>query len=440
MTKKSQAYYRFCHDMSQGKFSYYEPEEIQDAVMDLMDDGNREDALLLAEEGKKQHPDDEEMDKLVIWMYIHNNRTEEAASLFEKYRNDNQDSSLCLKFSLEVLKGDPDKALKTFFTSLKDGAVGPTEWLNTIDEMFETIPSHLLPKWLAKAVPFVKKAEEMGRIGGFLMDCCQFKQAADVLEKALDIDAYDIYSWQDLARCYMELKEDDRSLEACTYGLAINDQNPLLHFISGYICSNKNDYKQSIEHLEMVRQYAEGKMQSKMFSLPKDELYQQISVAYSLLGHAYIETEQFEKARECYECLYLREPANMEAILQLVTVEMMIGDSPKAAEYIIQALERNPKDSIVLSMYVSIMTTMHRFDEALEGLRNLIRIKPRSHNYQLAYAELLLHCKKTEEADKAFRKLLASKPRQGTVLEALTIYFESIDDNAALQQINELKK
>ena len=101
MTKKSQAYYRFCHDMSQGKFSYYEPEEIQDAVMDLMDDGNREDALLLAEEGKKQHPDDEEMDKLVIWMYIHNNRTEEAASLFEKYRNDNQDSSLCLKFSLE---------------------------------------------------------------------------------------------------------------------------------------------------------------------------------------------------------------------------------------------------------------------------------------------------------------------------------------------------
>ena len=52
--------------MATGKFSYYESDEVSDAVMDLLDDGNVEDALRLAEEGLKQHPNDETAEKLVI--------------------------------------------------------------------------------------------------------------------------------------------------------------------------------------------------------------------------------------------------------------------------------------------------------------------------------------------------------------------------------------
>ena len=427
--------------MATGKFSYYESDEGSDAVMDLLDDGNVEDALRLAEEGLKQHPNDETAEKLVIWMYIHNNRIEEADKLFEKYKNDETESTIRLRFSLAALHGHPKQALDSFFLALKSEKIELTEWVNTIDDMFESLPHTLLAPYLVRVAALAgTDCDSIARLGGLIMDCHQYREAAEVLEKALDINAYDIYCWQDLARCYLELADFDRCLDACTYGIAIDEKNPLLNFLSGFINYQKKNYREAIAQLDVMRQFAEGRLKTDLHHVPLDNLHYQITITYEFLGFAYLEIEELDKSVECFEILSEREPDKTYIWIQLASLFLLKGDSPKAEEYIIKALETNPKDTSAIAMSVSILTTMQRFDDALLGLKKLIRLKPHNANYKLACAELLFHLGRKEEADALFRKLLNSKPKRRFILEALHLYFSSIDDADALNQLEDLNR
>ena len=81
---------------------------------------------------------------------------------------------------------------------------------------------------------------------------------------------------------------------------------------------------------------------------------------------------------------------------------------------------------------------MHHFDEALEILDKLIKIKPSSKNFVLAKAELALGIKKYDIADTEFRKLLSMKPTEKNTIVLMKEYFLSIGDYEAVKEIEKL--
>lgn len=436
MKKKSPAFYRFCQDMASDHISYYDTEEVENVVYDLLDMHLMDEAEFLAEQGLLQHPNDDTMEKLVIWIYLHNHKIEKSEKMFQKFINDDSEWAVRMKFSYAIMHGHPQKALDGFIGCLYNGMFSPLDWVNCIDDMSEALPFEVLSPFLVKAAEFIDKdAEALGRIGGLLLDAQQFEEAAKAIEKSLDIDAYDIFSWQDLARCYLLLQNFQKCMEACNYGLAIEEKNFLLGFIKGYIHYQQQEYKECIPYLLNTRSFAEGHMNIPNLNMSEAEIHNQINITYEMLGYAFMNTEKYDESKECFEILTERCPLLPNAWIQLSNIYSLEGDLNKAYEYIEKALQTSPKDECARSLQISILTSMHKFPEALKALKEIIRLKPKNMSYLLAYAELSRHYGLNKEADTAYRKLLKMSIHNKSYKQLLLAYFQSIGDDDAVNQL-----
>lgn len=424
--------------MANSHLSYYDTEEIESAVLDLIDANMMEDAECLAEHGAQLHPNDETVEKILIWIYFHHHKTEQAEAMYQKYCNDGTDWSIRMHFAFTVMHGHPKAALEEFLAALDNHQITSIDWITTIDEMYEAIPIKVLVPYLIKAIDRTNdNAETLGRIGNFLIEAYKFDEAIIALEKALDIDAYDIYSWQDLARAYI-LKEDvEKCLEACDYGLAIDEQNPLLSFLKGYILFNRKENKECIPALEVARRFAEGKIEPRNFNIPDSELQDQINVTYEMLGNAYLDDEQIDKAQDCFEILLERKPDSIVPYIQLSSIHLLKGDMNQALQYTQKGIEVDPESETVRTLHVSILTSMRDFNGALKSLKKLTQIKPNNHNFLMAYAELSRHIGNDKEADKTYRKLLKLGDLEQSYTQLLRDYFTSIGDDDALKKLEE---
>lgn len=438
MKKKSPAFYRYCQDMASDHLSYYEPEEIEAAVLDLLDMNMFEDAEYLAEQGMRQHPNDDTMEKMVIWIYLHNHKAEQAEAMFQKYRNENSDWSIRMSFCFAAMHGHPQRALDSFVNALRDGQIAPLDWINTIDEMFEVLPMDVLSPYLVQVIEIIDKdAETLARVGTMLIDALRFEEAAKAIEKSLDLDAYDIYSWQDLSRCYLLMQNISKCQEACEYGLTIDETNPLLSFIMGYIHYERHEFRECIPYLCNARKFAEGQIDARNLNMKEDEIRHQIDVTYEMLGLSYIETEQYDLAKECFEIMSERSPKNPMSWLHLSSIYLYEGDLNKANDLIEHAIQLDPKNESARSLQVSILTTMHKFPEALSALKEILRLKPKSQSYLVAYATLASHSGLDKEADAAYRKLLKMGAKSKAYHPMLLDYFRSIGDDDAVRQLSE---
>lgn len=440
MNKKSNAYYRYKAEQAKGAFPYFESDDIEQIVYDLLDDDLTKEALYVLEEGLKQHPEDESLVKVQILILIHFQRLEEAHRLFAPYENDNTDSTATVTFAFEVAHGRSRSALRGIFSKLRRKDIASIDFVNLVDEMWSEIPDDVKFDYLTKAIGQINdNSEALARIGAMMMDLKQYPAAIPSLEKALDLDAYDIYTWQDLTRCAFEVQDYEKCEEACDFGIAIDPYNPLLNFVKGFILlSAHHDYTSALEYLLISKKVFEGEIEHEEVKIPNNELEAQISMTYDMLAECYTCQDRIDESIACYKKLIERMPDHHEALFELSQRYLDKGDFPKGLETINKAIKLKNRDTSYISLKASILASMHCFDEALETLDKLIKIKPASKNFVLAKAELALGTHKYEIADKEFRKLLSMKPKEQTTKQLLREYFLSIGDVEALKKIDNL--
>lgn len=439
-SKKSDAYYRYKAEQSRNVFPYFESDEIEQIVYDLLDDFNMLEAIDVINQGLKQHPNNEDLVKLKVLLLIHTLHVDEAKKLFEPYINDGTESTETLKFAFDVVDGKDLSAIRRLAARLHRKEISSIDFVNNIDEMWKEISSFGKFRALQAATKYIDdNSEALARVGAMYMDLNEFDNAIVVLERSLDIDAYDIYTWQDLARCTFELKLIDKCEEACEFGIAIDPTNPLLHFVRGFILiAEKQNYDEAIKSLEICKKFFEGELVHEEIAIPPQEIQAQISMTYDLLAQCYARIDETDKAIECYEKLIKRMPDNHEVMFEYTQLLLDKGDLPKALETINAAIKIKKRNTSYLSLKASILSTMHHFDEALEILDKLIKIKPSSKNFVLAKAELALGIKKYDIADTEFRRLLSMKPTEKNTIVLMKEYFLSIGDYEAVKEIEKL--
>lgn len=441
---KSRAYYQYMIDLIDHKPSYYSGDEIGQIAYDLLDEGNAAEALNACKLGLLQHPDDEYIELIKAKVLLHLHRFEEAEQIWLSQKDGEDDPfRISIRFGLDAMQHDQEEAYRYLLRQLKDGKLTIMEYIDIIDELFDVLPHTLTAHYLKETMSWLTKqlakddktAESIGRIGAMLMDCGCSKDAISVLEKALDMDAYDIYSWQDLARCQFDNKYFDDCANSCEMGLAIDPDNPIFNFALGYIRYTEENYEQAVMHLEKARQFAEGKIEHEELHLERQEAEQQISITYDLLGSSYVSLNRLDEAMICYQTLVNRLPSCDEGHFHLATLCMERGDIRGALSHTEDAIRINPKNTTYLSLRVTLLTDLRRFEDALKGLDDLVKLQPKSKAFLLAQAELSLNLHHYEKADKAYRKLLKLKPNDYASKELMRAYFESIGDNEALSEI-----
>lgn len=442
--QKSRAYYQYMIDHIDRKQSYYSAEEIGQIAYDLLDEGDAAEALNACKTGLQQHPDDEYVELVEAKVLLHMHRFDEAEKILKGQQDVEEDPfRISIRFGLDAMTGDQEEAFGYLLRQLKEDKLLLLEYIDIIDELFDTLPHVLTAQYMKEGLAWFeqqgkkedKQAETIARIGALLMDCGCMSEAIPILEKALDLDAYDIYSWQDLARCQFVCQQFDDCANSCEMGLAIDPKNPIFNFALGYIRYTQENYEEAAEHLEVSRLFAEGKIEHEEIHLERYELEQQVAVTYDLLGASYVAQGKPDEAYDCYKSLVNRLPSCHEGYFHLATLVMERGDIRGALEYIEKAIAIDAENTTYLSLRVTLLTDLRRFEEALKGLDDLVKIDPKSKAFLLAQAELSLNLHHYEQADKAYRKLLKLKPNDFACKELMRAYFESIGDNEALNQI-----
>ena len=438
MNKKSEAYYIYKAEQAKGVFPYFDSEEIEQIAYDLLDDQLSSEALFVLEEGLKMHPNDERITKLKVLILIHCQRIDEERMLFAPFASDGTFTTQALLFAFDVVAGKSRSALRQLLTKVRRNEIDLLDFVNVVDDMWMEIPDDAKIDYLVSAAKIpTDKAEALARIGAMLMDLHLYSDAITALDKSLDIDAYDILTWQDLARCTLELYEIDKCKEACDFGLAIDPKNPLLHFVKGYVAFAEDaDYKTTIESLNVFKDYLENNVECDKSFLFSDNSELQIAITYDILGKSYFRSDEIDKAIEMFEKFSARVPNDHEALFQISMCYLDKGDLPKALEAIDKALSVKRRSTSYLALKTSILASMHCFEEAIETLDKMIKIKPTDKKFILAKAELALGIRKFDIADQAFRKLLSLKPRESTTKSLMRQYFDSIGDTEALNQLD----
>lgn len=442
--KKSRSYYQYMLDLADNKVSYYSTDEIAQIVFDLLDEGEATEAMSACQKGLDQHPGDEYLELIEAKILVRLERFAEADRLIRNNHEEESPFGIGIRFGIDVATSNKEQAFETLYNQLRADKILALEFVEIIDELFDHLPRHLVAEYMNKASHFVverkqkpdeKDAEALGRMGALLMDCHCHREAIPVLEKALDFDAYDVYSWQDLSRCQFELQLYDDCRQSCEMGLAVDPENPLFNFALGYIQCQNNEFAEAIEHLEISRRYAEGKLQHENLNIDHVEAEQQTNFTYEMLGICYNAINDTQKARECYEILVNRIPSFADGYLRLATLALEIGDLNSAMGNINEALRLDPLNKSYLAFRVTLLTSLHRFEEALKELDKLIELEANPKTYLLAKAELCISLKRFDEADQAYRELLKLRPTETALCQLMRAYFESIGDEEALKQI-----
>lgn len=444
MHKKSRAYYQYMLDLADQKVSYYSTDDISQVIYDLLDDGDAVEAMTACQKGLDQHPHDEYLEMIEAKILLHLKRYKEADQLISGNPDENSPFGIGIRFGIEAQTSDQHEAFEHLFAHLKANDMTALEFVEIVDELFDLLPHSLTAEFMQQAAAHVtlkgenadtQDAEALGRMGALLMDCSCHREAIPILEHSIDIDAYDVYSWQDLSRCQFELQQYDQCRYSCEMGLAIDPKNPLFNFALGFILCQNKEYADAIEHLELARDFAEGKIQHEDIHLERHEVEQQTSITYELLSHAYREIGEYDKSRECLEILIHRLPNYAEGFYRLATLDLEKGDRRSALKNVDKAVSIESENIIYHAFRVTLLTDLHKFEEALKGLDKLISLNPRSKTYLLAKAELSLNLRHFSEADTAYRALLKLNPKDSTTIEMMRSYFESIGDDEALNKL-----
>lgn len=442
--RKSRAYYQYMLDLADQKVGYYSSDDISLIAYDLLDDGDEEEALAACEKGLDLHPDDDLVLIVKAKVLARMHRFDESERLLRINPDKSSPFGISIRFAIDIDRLGDDEALSRLINDFERDLLTPQEVVDVIDEHFDELQhnvasTHLLK--LAQMLTDVKThneeqlAEALGRVGALLMDCNCHREAIAVLERALDYDAYDVYSWQDLSRCQFELCMYDACEQSCEMGLAIDPQNPLFNFALGFIRCDQRRYNESIDHLEVCRKYAEGKIKHEDIHLDRQEMEQQRNITYELLGTSYQAINKVDKAIECYQTLVRRIPSFAEGYHRLAILYADQGKADDAMQCADIAVSLAPDNISFLTLHMTLNTEMQNFPEALNDLDKLIEINPKSKTYLLAKAELSLTLKKFAEADSAYRSLLKLHPKDETSRSMMRAYFEAIGDEEALRKL-----
>ncbi|MBQ8674147.1 MAG: tetratricopeptide repeat protein [Bacteroides sp.] len=208
--------------LSDGTPLYLEAEDFIDIAHWYSHDYRFINAHEVMEYALKLHPEDTYLHLEQTYLYLEEGRIEEAQKSMEQIKDNTLDEVKILKANLLFAQEKEDEA-----NQMLDSIADKEEVSNLIDMAY----MYMQVNKAAKAKECIDKLPEKEKDDiSCLAVQADFYYATKELEKAIvffnkliDTDPYSTCYWIGLARCYFELGEYNKAIDACEYALVSND-------------------------------------------------------------------------------------------------------------------------------------------------------------------------------------------------------------------------
>lgn len=429
--QKSEAYIKYLDCIKTGEFSYFDENEIEDIVLDFLEDFQPDEAEKALDLGVKLHPDSEQLQKLQVLVAIDHGELNLAEKLLHPFLNDGTIATLDLQFNLALRRKEYSKACSFYVEGVKKGILSIEEACNAYENSWNELPKEELREAL---IPLSDIAQDdafgLCCISHLLVNMKEFTPAIKLLNRSLDLDAYNLDSWRYLMGCYFDTLQYDKCIETCDYALAIEDDNIIMHFVRGFIYTHYGEYDKAIPDLKFVIDYRENNHPTKPVKpdVPIEEQKEQLITAYELILECYRKTQNIKNSHFVLEKLLQLRPNDPKVLFDM-TLQLISEDNfTKALTSIESAIALDPDNNKYKSLQISILTSLGEYEESLKILDEVLKKNPQSKSALLAKGELCLHLGLWEEADKVYKTLLIINPKDAQSQKLIARYFARIGD------------
>lgn len=324
-------------DVRSGKRSvYFDAEDLADLADWYGVNRHIDIALEVVDYGLRLHPGDTSLLIEQAYLYLDNDDVKTAQALADRL-DPSLDETKILQASI-LMQIDMQPEAIRLLDKLKDKEeveimISVAYLLNDYNQ------TKLALKWLT---PGLGKYEDEEEFLGVLSDAYygerMLEKALDVYNRLIDMDPYSAAYWYGLARCYLEMKQYDKAIEACDYALVIapdfaeiymikgnayfslgNDEKTLENFreavrlgalshffLDSYVgltkCSHKQ-WEQAIPYLSNAIEHFEDDGTSSLSAL-----YANLALCYYFVGKE-------DQSRSCWEEAYKANPSDAFAYL-----------------------------------------------------------------------------------------------------------------------------
>ncbi len=366
---------RFKRSLISGSTKYFDVEEFEGIVEQLIDEGDFEGSEIAARQGIQIHPNAVPLQLKYAQVLINNGKHKKSLEfirLAEKLDATNPDVHL-LKGTVRLVLGNPTEALFAFKKAMKYAG-------NEIDEILYNISSAYVQTGnILTAIYYLEKVirknpgHEMALydLGFFYDQLGKNKKSIKYYNKYLDLDPFNYAVWFNLGTVYSKSDKYKKAINAYEYALALNDDFYMALFNIGNTLANAEKFEEAI-------------VKYKEFL----EIEPDNDNAYCYIGECYLNLEEQEKSEFYYrKALHLNQK-NHSAWFGIGLLFWIGQNFQESISYIKNAIKNDNRNSEYWLTLGKVYADNENREEAMKALKQAARFEAGNTDIWLTWVEL----------------------------------------------------
>lgn len=435
----TKAFRKYVEQLRTGCFTHFSESEYCEIAAIYVDDYNTVQAQAVLKRALKLYPKSKSLLQLQVTVLIDRGELKGAELVLDEYFRD--DKSLTTeenRFLLAMKQCRYADACEIYYQALADGRATPQRACYRMDEVHDSIPHDLYVKTMQRmAALFPDHIALQQEVGANLLRAEATEEALPILNHALDLDAYDAVTWENLARCQYYMLDNDGCIHSCNMGLALDERNLFMRYFRGGLLYDRKQYAEAIVDLRMAYDLFIGTIKENVDRkpLPEDDKVHLTDDTLNMLTWAYELTGQMKECAFFWREMCKLHPTDAKVYHDLTLRLMDLGDLPGALESNAKSIEFAPKNERYLMLRASLLISCQRSPKQIAAaVSEVIKVNPESTQAWATLAELARQTGHLNEAYKFYCTLRDLKPTDGPIVRGMAAYFDSIGEPLDLSQ------
>lgn len=383
-------------------------------------------ALEVTEYGLSLHPNNTALLVERAYLFMDTQRRSKAKVIADSIPDDTSDEVKVLKANILMGEGKLNEA-EELLDKIKD----KHELANIVEVAYlynDMGYPQKASQWLKKGEGLYDEDEAYLAV---IADCLyanrKFEEASVYYNRLIDKDPYSAPYWFGLARCYFELQQYDKAIDACDYAIISDEEFAEAYVVKGHAFYQLGNEKKALESYRKAE---------KMQVLTHDFIY-----TFIAMGH--ISQNEWDKAYDYLEAAidnYQEKTIPLSMLYSNAALCLLkMGEKKKAYQYCRKAINADPNDVENYLMSGRIYMEDQKPQEAVREWAKALNMSP----YPETWNEIGLICmeiNQIEYAQVAFEHVKREAPDFEGINERLTSIYLLLHDKENFMKYNKLCK
>ena len=327
------------------------------------------------------HPENTDLLIQQAYLYLDLHQLQEAKNTAATISEEYSPEVKMLRAELLLNEEKPEEACQLLETITTDIDL---DTLIEIVHLFLDLryPQYAL-EWLEKGKSrYAEEEEFQALIADSLLAAHELEAAIEVYNKLIDKSPYNTTYWMGLAKIYFIKENIEKSVEACDFALAADENYGEAYAYRAHNYFYLNNPDAAIADYQKAIDYK---------AIPP-------MLGYMFMGLSYANKEEWEKAADCYtrviECFKEEDDENSILLIDTYTskaaVVSQLGRFKEAHQLCDKAKEIEPEDSQIYLTEGKVYLEESKKDKASEAFKKAVELSPDADTYYMiasAYSE-----------------------------------------------------